>query len=125
MRTTARLGLKRMQMSVGLDSLQCLNEGLATVVAIPGAGMSMPLHVEAIRADPIEADEGSVEFFAEVFRESGSIALDEAIAGTLPSAPDIDAGVERGGVDGGQELRLQDLVDEPLAGGGDARLLGL
>ena len=112
-------------MSVGLDGLQCLNERLTTVEAIPSAGMPMPLNVEAIRADPIQADEGSVEFFAEVFAESGSIALDEAITGTLPSAPDIDAVVERGGVDGGQELRLQDLVDEPLAGGGDARLLDL
>ena len=92
-----------MQMSVGLDGLQGLDEGLATVEAIPGAVMSMPLNIEAIGAGPIEADEGSVELFTEVFRESGSVALDKAIARTLPFALDIDAVVERGGGDGRQE----------------------
>jgi hypothetical protein len=85
----------------------------------------MPLDVEAVVTDPIEADEGGVELLAEVFRESGAIALDEAIAGALPLALDVDAVVELGWADGGQEPRLQDLVDEPLAGGGDARFLGL
>ena len=112
-------------MSVGLDGLQGLDEGLATVEAVPSAGMSMPLNVEAVGAGPIEADEGSVELFTEVFREAGSVALDKAIARTLPFALDIDAVVELGWGDGGQEAWLQDLVDEPLAGGGDARLLGL
>src|SRR5687767_15847016 len=114
-----------MQMSVVRDGLQGLDERLVTVEAIPCASVSMPLNVEAIGADPIEAGEGSVELFTEVFRESGSGALDEAIAGTVPFALDIDAVVERGGRNGRQEPRLQDLVDEPLAGGGDERLLDL
>ena len=112
-------------MSVDLDGLQGLDEGLATVEAIPSAIMSMPLNVEAIGAGPIDADEGSVKLLTEVFRESGSVALDKAIARTLPFALDIDAVVERGGGDGRQEPWLQDLVDEPLAGGGDARFLDL
>jgi len=112
-----------MQKSVVLDGLQGLGERLVPVEAMPCAVMSMPLNVEAVRADPIEADEGSVELLTEVFREAGSVALDEAIARTVPSAPDIDAVVERGGDDGRQEPRLQNLVDEPLAGGGNARLL--
>ena len=90
-----------MEMSVVLDGLQGLGERQVSVEAIPGAGMSMPLNVEVIGAGPIEADKGSVELFAEVFREAGSIALDEAIARTLPFALDVDAVVERGGADGG------------------------
>ena len=54
-------------MSVGLDDLQGLYEGLTTVAAIPSTVMSMPLNVEAIGAGPIEADEGGVELFAKVF----------------------------------------------------------
>lgn len=112
-------------MPVGLDSLQGLDEGLAAVETKPGARVPIPLDVEAIVADPVEADEGGVELFAEVFRESGSVALDEAIAGSLPLALDIDTVVEHVGGYGRQEPRLQDLVDEPLASGGDTRLLSL
>lgn len=109
-----------MQVSVGLDDLQGLGEGLAPVDAMPCVSMSMPLDVEAIGADPIKADEWSVELFAEVFRESGSVALDKAVAWALPFALDVDAVVERGGINGRQEAWLQYLVDEPLTRGGDA-----
>lgn len=78
-------------MSVGLDCLQGLEEALGTVEAIPSASMAMPLNVEAIGAGPVEADEWCVELFTEVFRESGTVALDKAIAGALPFALDIDA----------------------------------
>ena len=43
-----------------------------------------PLDVEASAADPVEAGERSVELFAEVLREAGSVALNEAIFGAVP-----------------------------------------
>jgi hypothetical protein len=79
----------------------------------------MPLDVEAVAADPIEARERSVELFAEVLRKPGAVALDEAIARALSFALDVDAVIEGGGPDGGQEPRFENLVDEPLTGGGD------
>ena len=45
-------------MPVGLDGLQGLDEGLTSVEAMPVARMPMPLNVEVIGADPIEANEG-------------------------------------------------------------------
>ena len=37
--------------------------------AEPFSGVTVPLDVEAIAADPVEAGEGSVKLFAEILRE--------------------------------------------------------
>ncbi|WP_181419002.1 hypothetical protein [Rhodopseudomonas faecalis] len=84
----------------------------------------MPLQIEAIRADPVQAREWRVKFFTQGFGLAGSIALDEPITASMPFADDIDRVVERGGADCWQESRLQHLVDEPLAGDGDGGLFG-
>ena len=47
--------------------------------AEPFSGMTVPLDVEAVAADPVEAGEGGVELFAEILREAGAVALNEAI----------------------------------------------
>ena len=47
----------------------------------PFSGVAMPLDVEAIPADPVEASERGIELFAEIFREARAIALDKAIVG--------------------------------------------
>ena len=62
--------------------------------AVPLSGVPMPLDVEAVTTDPVEAGEGSIELLAEIFREAGAIALDEAVIGTVPFADDIDGIVE-------------------------------
>ena len=71
--------------------------------AEPFSGVTMPLDVEAITADPVEAGERGVELFAEIFREAGAVALNEAIFGAVPLPPDIDGIVELRRPDGGQE----------------------
>src|SRR5664280_1113347 len=82
--------------------------------AEPGPRMSMPLEIEAIATHPVQASERSVEFFAQGLRLTGSIALDEPIAVSMPLAENIDRVVELSGVDCRQESRLQHLVDKPL-----------
>src|SRR5271168_831076 len=67
---------------------------LAAMEAEPFSGVAMPLDVEAVGADPVEASEGRVELLAEIFREAGAVALDEAILGAMPFAEDIDGIVE-------------------------------
>ena len=62
--------------------------------AEPLSGVTMPLDVEAVGADPVEASEGGVELLAESFREAGAVALDELILGAVPFAGDIDGIVE-------------------------------
>ena len=52
--------------------------------AEPFSGVTVPLDVEAVAADPIEAGEGGVELFAEVLLEAGSVALNEAVLATFP-----------------------------------------
>src|SRR5712671_3978465 len=84
--------------------------------AEPFSGVAMPLDVEAVGADPVEASEGRVELLAEIFREAGAVALDEAILGAMPFAEDIDGIVELRRPDGRQETRLQEFVDESFAG---------
>jgi len=52
--------------------------------AEPFSGVTVPLDVEAVVADPVEAAEGSVELFAEILREAGAVALNEAILAAVP-----------------------------------------
>src|SRR5258705_3394826 len=85
--------------------------------AEPFSGVAMPLEVEAVAADPVETGEGRVKLFAEILRETGAVALNEAILGAVPLAEDIDGIVELRRPDGGQKAGLQEVVDQVLAGG--------
>src|SRR5215218_2607114 len=80
--------------------------------AEPFSGVAMPLEVEAVAADPVETGEGHVKLFAEILRETGAVALNEAILGAVPLAEDIDGIVELRRPDGGHQV---------LAGGGHRR----
>src|ERR1700684_2025820 len=86
------------------------------------SGVAMTLEVEAVPADPVETGEGRVELFAGILREAGAVALNEAILGAVPLAEDVDGIVERRRPDGGQEARLQEAVEQVLAGGCHRRL---
>src|SRR5947208_16090769 len=89
--------------------------------AEPFCGLTVPLDFEAVAADPVEASKWSVELFAEILREAGAIALNEAILGAVPLSLDIDGIVELRRPDGGQETGLQKVVDQVLAGGSHRR----
>ena len=89
--------------------------------AEPFSGVAMPLEVEAVAADPVETGEGRVKLFAEILRETGAVALNEAILGAVPLAEDIDGIVELRRPDGGQEAGLQEVIDQVLASGGHCR----
>jgi len=56
----------------------------------PSSGVAMPLEVEVVAADSVETGEGRVKPFAEILRETGAVALNEAILGAVPLAEDID-----------------------------------
>ncbi len=88
-----------MQDSVGPESFDGLVEGQAAIEAEPLARVAMPLNVEAVGADPIEASERRIELFAGIVREAGSIALYEAIFGAMPFAENVDGIVELGRLD--------------------------
>lgn len=90
---------------------------------MPDPGVAMPLDVEAVRGEPVETDERRVELVTEVVSEARAVALDEPIAGSVPLALDIDGIVELSRTYDRQEPRLQDILDEPLAGGRDVHLL--
>src|SRR5215475_4376887 len=89
--------------------------------AEPFPGVTMPLDVEAVAADPVEASEWGVELFAAILRETRAVALNEAILGAVPLSLDIDGIVELGRPDGGQKTGLQEVVDQVLAGGSHRR----
>src|ERR1700728_3628623 len=93
--------------------------------AEPFAGMPMPLKVEAPGADPVQTRECRVKLLAEVLGKAGPIALNEAIACSVPFPADVNRVVELGRPDDGQESRFQYLVDQSLTGGGDGDLLSL
>jgi len=91
--------------------------------AKPFAGVTMPLEVKAIAADPVEAGERGVELLAEILREAGAVTLDEPISGAVPFSLDVDGIVELRGPDGGQEAGLQEVVDQLLTGGRHRRFI--
>src|ERR1700729_371893 len=88
------LGLHGVEDTVGSERFDRFDEIEAAMEAEPLSGVAMPLDVEAVGADPVEASEGRVELLAEIFREAGAVALDEAILGAMPFAEDIDGIVE-------------------------------
>lgn len=84
--------------------------------AEPFSGVTVPLDVEAVAADPVETGEGGVELLAEVLWEAGAVALNEAVFGAVPLSQDIDGVIELRGPDGGEETGLQEVIDQLLAG---------
>jgi hypothetical protein len=92
------------------------------VEAEPFSGVAVPLDLETVAADPIEADEGGVELFAEIFREAGTVSLNEAMLGAVPFADNVDGIVEFGGPYGRQEAGLIEVLDQVLAGRSNRRL---
>lgn len=62
-----------------------------------------------------------VKLFAEILREAGAVARDEAILGAVPLAEDIDGIVELCRPERGQEAGPEEPVDQLLAGGGHCR----
>jgi len=119
-----RPSLNGMQNAVGPEGFDGLFEGEAAMEAEPFSGVAMPLNIEAVGADPVEAGEGRIELLAEIVREAGAVALDEAIFCAVPSAENVDGIVELSRLDRRQETRLEKVVDQSLTGGGDAGLLG-
>ena len=93
--------------------------------AEPFAGMPMPLKVEGAGADPVHTREWRIKLLAEVLGKAGPIALNEAIACSVPFAADVNRVVELGRPDDRQESRFQYLLDQSLTGGGDGGLLSL
>ena len=70
--------------------------------AEPFAGMPMPLKVEAPEADPVQTREWRIKLLAEVLGKAGPIALNEAIACSVPFAADVNRVVELGRPDDSQ-----------------------
>ena len=110
-----------MEQSVGSQLADRVGEGKAAMQAEPFSSVSVPLQVKAIMTDPVEPGEGRVEFVAAILREAGAVTLNETILGTVPLAEDVDRIVELRRPDRGQETRLQEVVDQVLAGGSHLR----
>ena len=99
-----------MQDSVGLERLYGVDESEAAMQAEPFSGVAMPLDVEAIPADPVEARERGIELLAEIVRKAGAIALDESIVGAAPFAENVDRVIKLRRADHMQEPADQSLV---------------
>ena len=82
------LGLHGVEDTVGSERFDRFDEIEAAMEAEPFSGVAMPLDVEAVGADPVGArPKERVELLAEIFREAGAVALDEAILGaSMPFA---------------------------------------
>jgi hypothetical protein len=114
-----------MEQPIRLERLDDIGKRQVPVNAEPRSGVAVPLNVEPILADPVEAGEGCVELLIEVFGETRAVALDETIFGAMPLAEDVDRVVERRRPDSWQEPWLEERLDQPLAGFGDTGLLHL
>ena len=105
-----------MQHPFGPSRVNRFGEGKAAMQAEPFSGMAVPLKVEAIAVDPVEAGKGRVELFASILRKARAVALNETILGAVPLAEYIDGIIELRRPDGGQEAGLQEVVDQVLPG---------
>ena len=108
-----------MEDSVVGDGVECGLERQFLIDAEPLAGVPVPLNIEAVRRDPVEPDEGCIEFLAAIVPKARAVTLHEAVFAPVPFSLNIDRVVELRRRDGRQEARLQDRVDKRLAGGAD------
>src|SRR5262249_61678584 len=92
---------------------------------MPLAGVAKVGQVETIAGDVFEAGERRIEFPPGVVHKARTVALDESVVGAVPPPADIDRIVEIPWANLRKEARVQDLVDEGLAGGSHRRLMGL
>jgi hypothetical protein len=67
--TVPVLGLHGVEDTVGSERFDRFDDIEAAMEAEPLSGGAMPLDVEAVGADPVEASEGRVELLAEIFRK--------------------------------------------------------
>ena len=111
--------------SVALDQAQGPGKRDFAVEAMPLAGVAKVGQVETIAGNVFEAGEGRIEFPAGVVHKARTVALDESIVGPVPPPVEVDRIVELRWANLGKEARLQDLVDEGLAGTSDRGLVGL
>ena len=81
-----------MEQPVGLEGVDRFGAREAAIQAEPFSGVAVPLEIEAVAADPVEAGEGGVELLAEVLREAGAVALNEPILGAVPFAEGVSTG---------------------------------
>ena len=114
-----------MEQPIGLERLDGVGKRQVSMNAESRSRVAVPLNVEPIWADPVEAGEGCVELVIEVFGEARAVALVEAILGAMPRSEDVDRVVERRRSDGWQEPWLEELLDQPLADVGDTGFLHL
>lgn len=63
---SSELAVVRCQLGLNNPPSQLLREGEAAMQAKPFSGVTVPLDVEAVAADPVEAGEGGAEPFAEI-----------------------------------------------------------
>ena len=89
-----------------MNGVECLGKGQTAIEAVPSSGMPMPLDIEAIPANPVQADEGTIELLTKVLGEAGTVTLDKAVSCAMPLAENIDWIVEFGWTDHGQEAGL-------------------
>ncbi len=75
-RIGSSLSLYGVKYPVGLERFDGLDERQAAMKTEPFSGVAVPLDIEAVAGDPVEAGEGGIELLAEIFRETGAVALD-------------------------------------------------
>jgi hypothetical protein len=59
-----------MEQAFGPERINRFDEGKAPMQAEPFSGVAVPLEVEAITADPVEAGEGGVKLLAQILWET-------------------------------------------------------
>ena len=119
---SGRLWLDGMEQCIGLERFHGHGKRQSAVEAEPLSGVAVPLDVETVAADPIEADKGGVELFTDIFREAGTVSLNEPMLGAVPFANNVDGIVEFSGSYGRQEAGLIEVLDKVLARRGNRRL---
>jgi hypothetical protein len=68
-----------MNVAVSLYRVESGGGRQRAVKSPPSPSMPMPLVVDSVGSDPVEASEGRIELLAKSFRQAGTVALDEAI----------------------------------------------
>lgn len=92
-----------MEQCIGLELFHGHGKRQPAVEGESLSGVAVPLDVETVAANPIEADKGGVELFTDIFREAGTVSLNEPMLGAVPFANNVHGIVEFSGPYGRRE----------------------
>ncbi|MGA3310286.1 MAG: hypothetical protein ABSD08_17005 [Xanthobacteraceae bacterium] len=117
--------LDRMEVSILLDAMKCLDQRNRMIEAPPLTRVPVPHHIESIGSNVIQTGERMLELRLDCIGRVRAEPFNETIATAMPFPTKVYGIIEFRRTDRGKKARLQDFGYEFVAGSNDRCLFTL